>query len=89
MMNNTTVELKDEKAKTAMLGIMKEISEELSKIEASRDQIKEIINAAHDAFDIEKPMLRKVSKLYHKQNIHEFENETNDVKDLYNQITIR
>ncbi len=88
-MNNTTVELKDEKAKTAMLGIMKEISEELSKIEASRDQIKEIINAAHDAFDIEKPMLRKVSKLYHKQNIHEFENETNDVKDLYNQITIR
>ena len=85
----STTELKDDKARAAMLGVMKEISEQMSKIDVARDQVNEILDAAAKTFQIAKPMLRKVSKLYHKQGIHEFETEVADVKNIYKQITTK
>jgi hypothetical protein len=85
----TTTELKDDKARAAMLGVMKEISEQMSKIDVAREQVNEILDAAAKAFQIPKPMLRKVSKLYHKQGINEFETEVADVKNIYKQITTK
>ena len=82
-----TTELKDDNARVAMLGVMKEISEQMAKMDVAREQVNEILTAAASAFDIPKPMLRKVSKLYHKQAMAEFESETADVKNIYNQIT--
>jgi hypothetical protein len=85
----TTTELKDDKARAAMLGVMKEISEQMSKIDVARDQVNEILDAAAKAFEIPKPMLRKVSKLYHKQAMSEYETEVADVKNIYNQLTTK
>lgn len=85
----TTTELKDDKARAAMLGVMKEISEQMSKIDVARDQVNEILDAAAKAFEIAKPMLRKVSKLYHKQAMSEYETEVADVKNIYNQLTAK
>lgn len=79
--------LKDESEQRAMLDAIKEIGEELSKMDDARDQMKEIINATSDALDIEKSFIRKVAKLYHKKNAASFENETSVIKDLYQQIT--
>jgi hypothetical protein len=81
--------LKDDKARAAMLGVMKEISEQMSKIDVARDQVNEILDAAAKAFEIPKPMLRKVSKLYHKQAMSEYETEVADVKNIYNQLTTK
>lgn len=82
-----TIELEDEKAREELRAVMKEISLEMHKIEVSRDQIKEIIEAASETFDIEKPLLRKVSRLYHKKNIADYRNESDAVKSLYEQVT--
>lgn len=79
--------LKDESEQRAMLDAIKEIGEELSKMDDARDQMKEIINATSDALDVEKSFIRKVAKLYHKKNAASFENETSVIKDLYQQIT--
>jgi len=80
-------QLKDVNEQRAMLGAIKEIGEELSKMDDARDQIKEIINATSAALDVEKSFIRKVAKIYHKKNAASFENETSVIKDLYQQIT--
>ena len=77
----------DKEKQKAMLDAIKEISEELHKIEVSRDQIKEIINATSDALEIEKKLIRVVSKLYHKRTATEFEIESAEIKELYSDIT--
>jgi hypothetical protein len=81
------IDLKDAKTKEELVAVMKEISHEMHLIETSRDQIKEIIGAASDTFNIEKALLRKVSRFYHKRNIAEYENEASEIKNLYTQIT--
>lgn len=86
-MTDDHIELKDEKTKLELIAVMKEISLEMSNAETARDQIKEIINAASDTFDISKGLIRKVSRFYHKRNISEFENEASEIKNLYSQIT--
>ena len=42
----------DTKTKTELLALMREISTELYKMEEARDQVREIINAAADAFNL-------------------------------------
>ena len=84
-----TTKLKDDKARAAMLGVMKEMSEQMAKIDDARDQANEILDAAAKAFDIPKPMLRKVSKLYHKQAMSEYETEVADIKNIYNQLSTK
>lgn len=81
------IDLKDAKTKAELVAVMKEISHEMHLIETSRDQIKEIISAASDTFNIDKSLLRKVSRFYHKRNIAEYETEASEIKNLYTQIT--
>ena len=81
------IDLNDPKTKAAMLSVMKEISHQYHDSEDLRDSIKEIIDAASTTFGIEKKILRKVSRFYHKRNISEFESEAAEVTDLYSQIT--
>lgn len=86
-MNSDTLEFEDASEKAAFIAVMKEISDELHNIEAARDQIKEIIDAAHDTFDVPKPLLRKLSRFYHKKNFGTFEIEAAELKNLYAQIS--
>jgi hypothetical protein len=86
-MDDETIDKMDEKTKSELVAVMKELSLEMSKIEESRDQIKEIIGAASETFEISKGLIRKVSRFYHKRNISEFENEASEIKNLYSQIT--
>ncbi len=81
------IDLTDPKTKAALLAVMKEISHQLHDAEVARDAVKEIIDAASSTFALEKKILRKVSRFYHKRNISEFENEAAEVTDLYSQIT--
>lgn len=85
---NDLIDLKDEKTKAELVAVMKEISNELDTIEGARDQIKEIIAAASDTFDISKGLLRKVARFYHNRNIAEYENEAHEIKNLYSQLTV-
>lgn len=80
------IDLEDDEQKLDMLNVIKEIGKEMFKMDASRDQIKEIIGAASDSFNIPKPLIRKVANLYHKKNVADFENTTSEIKNLYNTI---
>jgi len=84
---NLTAKLSDPEAKKAMLNAIKEISETMSEMETSRIQIGEIVASVYDKYEIPKPYIRKVSRLYHKQNVVAFENEAAVIKDLYKAIT--
>ena len=85
-MNNI---IEDPKIKEEMLEAVRQICEQFEKMDDARDQIKEIINASHDATNIPKPMIRKVARLYHKRNAAAFEAETSGIKSLYTAITSR
>lgn len=82
------MQIEDDKTKAELLGAVREISTELSKIDEARDQIKEIIDATADAFKLPKPLIRKVAKLYHKKNAAQFEHEADAIKSVYKQITL-
>jgi phage gpG-like protein len=82
------MELEDDKTKKELLGAIREISTELYKIDEARDQIKEIIDATADAFNLPKPLVRKVAKLYHKKTAAQFEHEAEEIKSVYKQITL-
>jgi hypothetical protein len=82
------IDLTDSKTKQELLDAVKEISVELGKMDDCREQVKNIIDAASDAFDIPKPLIRKVAKLYHKKTAAQFENETAEIKNVYKQITL-
>lgn len=64
-----------------------QISEELASIKTSKDQIKEILKALEDKYKLNKRTLKKAANLYHKQTALEFENETAEVKEVYQAIS--
>lgn len=64
-----------------------EISNSLTRIEAERDHINEILQTLQDEFDLPKKHMRKVAKVYHKQNINEVKEEFSDIEDIYNAIS--
>ena len=82
------IDLTDPKAQKELRGAVKEISVQLAQMDDCRDQIKEIINAAADTFNLPKPLIRKVSRLYHKKNAAQFENEAAEIKNVYKHITL-
>ena len=84
-MNN--IDIEDPKTKQEMLDAVREICEQFRIMDDARDQVKEIIIAAHDALDIPKPMIRKVARLYYKKNASAVEAENAAIKSLYTVIT--
>jgi hypothetical protein len=80
------IEFKSETDRVAFYDAIKEIDEQLEIVDAAKDQIKEIIHAVHDSLDLPKPMVRKVARLYHKRAGASFEEETSDIKSLYDAL---
>jgi len=66
---------------------LNEISNALTRIEAERDHINEILNDLQDDYELPKKHMRKVSRVFHKQNINEVKEEFSDIEDIYNAIS--
>lgn len=73
----------DKKKVKNMLG---EISNSYTRIAAERDLIKETIKEMSDQFDIPKPILRKMAKVYHKQNFHTEQADHEEFEQLYTEV---
>jgi uncharacterized FlgJ-related protein len=67
-------------------GAMEEISNSYTRVEAERDFVKDAINALADEVDIPKNILRKMAKIYHKQNINDVVSEVEDIEALMESI---
>ena len=64
-----------------------EISNSLTRIEAERDHINNILADMQDEYELPKKHMRKVARVFHKQNIHEVKEEFSDIEDIYNAIS--
>jgi len=63
-----------------------EISNSLTRIEAERTHINEILTELQDQYELPKKHMRKVAKVYHKQNIREVKSEFDDIEEIYNTL---
>lgn len=75
----------DDRAKVQ--AALKEMSAAMTRIEAERDYINESLNMLEDNFELPKKYMRKVARVYHKQNINEVKNEFSDIEDIYTAVT--
>lgn len=65
---------------------LQEISDSMTRMEAERDLIKDIVNDVNDNFKLPKKYVNKMARIYHKQNFAKEQQETDELESLY--ITI-
>lgn len=67
--------------------VLDDVSNMMTMVEAERSAINEAINEASKNFNIDKKILRKIAKTYHKQNFND-EVATNETfVEVYEQLT--
>lgn len=72
--------------KAKVLGCLQEISNSLTRIEAERDLIKEILQKMQEEHEIPKKLSRKLAKVYHRRNFEEEVAEQNDFVEIYENV---
>lgn len=76
-----------EEDKKKIKNAVQEASNSLLRIDAERDLIKNIIVDLFDAYKVPKKTLKKMIKVYHKNNFHEEVAEADEFEDLYQKVT--
>ena len=64
-----------------------EISKSMTRMEAERDLIKEILKEQSDQFQIPKKILSKIAKTFHRQNLTQEVEDHEDFVELYEEVT--
>jgi len=72
--------------KVKVLGCLQEISNSLTRVEAERDLIKEILQKMQDECEIPKKLGRKLARTYHKRNYEEEIAEQSDFQTIYENV---
>lgn len=70
----------------AILDAIKEADESMIRIDAEKDQINEIIEELHEKYELNKGLIRKMIRTYHKQNFTKVEQESEDFLQAYETI---
>lgn len=76
--------LPDEKKKVK--DAIQELSNSMTRIDAEKDLMKDIVQATFDSTGIDKKKLRKLATIYHKQIMDQVRTETNDLDELYEDL---
>lgn len=76
----------DEQSKTDIKNALIQISDSMTRMEAERDHIKEVLIAIEDKVGVPKKYIRKMATIYHKQNLQEVKAENDDVETLYETV---
>ena len=71
----------------AIYDALKEISNSMTRIEAERDLIREAIDNTCENFNLNKKTLRRMAKVYHKQNFNQEKEEHEEFETMYSVIT--
>lgn len=58
----------------------------LIEIDSQKEQIKDIINKVAEEHDLEKKVLRKMIKVYHKNNLATVKLEHNELEAFYDEV---
>jgi hypothetical protein len=73
--------------KVAIKNCLQEISNSLTRMEAERDNIKEIVNRMATEFEMNKRISRKLARIFHKRNIEEERAEQEEINTTYDLVT--
>jgi len=65
---------------------LQEISDSLTRMEAERDLIKDILQTVEDNYQIKKKYTRRLAKVYHKQNFTQVQQDQQDLETLYESV---
>jgi len=84
-MTNVRIPSSDEDRKR-IRGAMEEISNSYTRTEAERDFVKDAINELSEEVDLPKNILRKMARIFHKQNISDVVSEVEDIEALMESI---
>lgn len=76
----------DSESRNKIKNSISEISVSLSRIESERIHINEILKDIEEEFELPKKEMRKVAKIYHKQNLNEVVDEAETIEETYKQI---
>lgn len=76
----------NDKQRKEVKGCLQEISNSLTRIEAERDLIKEILQRMADDFEMNKKLSRRLAKVYHKRNIAEEIAANEELTETYDMI---
>jgi cyanate lyase len=66
-----------------LLNAVIELSNSMTRVDAERDFQKDAVNAITEELDLQKKYVRKVARIYHKQNITDVKIENEEVEELY------
>ena len=66
---------------------VQEISNSMTRTEAERDLIKEIVKEQSDQLQIPKKIISKIAKTFHKQSLHQEVADHEDFVNLYEKVT--
>lgn len=66
---------------------LQEISDSMTRMEAERDLIKDILQTVEDNYKIKKKYTRRLAKVYHKQNFNQVQQDQQDLETLYESVT--
>jgi len=65
---------------------IQELSNSMTRVDAEKDLMKDIIQETHDSIGVDKKYVRKIAAIYHKQNLTEVKTETDEVMELYDEL---
>jgi hypothetical protein len=77
-----------EQDKHELRGVMKEISNSMTRISGEKDYIKEAIIRASDKYQMNKKILRKMAKVFHQNNFTDEVTEMEEFQKLYEDVII-
>ena len=72
--------------KKKLANAIKEISDSMTRMDAEKDLIKDIIQVSYENFEIDKKHIRKLASIYHRQNMSEVKYEYDEVETLYEEL---
>lgn len=72
--------------KVALKGCLQEISNSLTRMEAERDNIKEIVDRMAQEFELNKRLSRKLARVFHKRNLEEEQAAAQELSDTYEAV---
>ena len=72
--------------KKRIAGAIKEISNSMTRMDAEKELITDIIKVTHENLGVDKKHVRKLASIYHKSNMAEVRTENDDIDTLYEEL---
>jgi len=66
-----------------VVSAIKEISDSMTRMDAEKDLLKDIVQVTFENHGINKKHIRKLANIYHKANMDEVRTEFDDLESLY------